>query len=455
MTLLAIAWKSMRQRSLSSLLTALSVALGVMLMVAVLVINGIVSDTFRQKGTGFNLIISSPGSDLATVLSCVYRIGLPGEPLPWRFYEEDILKNPAIESAIPMTMGDATQAGGFPIVGTTAEFFGMEYEPGKHFRVKGQDPRKLLTGPFDAIIGDRVARENGWDLGSEFSLIHGGMDDHVHDEKFKVVGILAMTGTANDKTVFVNLDGFFSMSGHDKPATEALKRLRDFGYEVTPQQEQTLLKAAAELAHHGEEEAAGDHAGHEHHGHFHSLPNDLKEVSFILVRTKRPAQAIMLTAEINEGVRAMAVNPIRPMARFLDNFVGSIRTVLLFLTALIVVVAGVGIFVSIYNSMADRRREIAIMRALGAQRVTVMLIILGESLLLCLSGGLLGFTLGHGLVFVAAPFIESRAGILVNPFKFELLEIALLPMLLVMAILAGVLPGLAAYRTDVASSLSD
>jgi putative ABC transport system permease protein len=143
------------------------------------------------------------------------------------------------------------------------------------------------------------------------------------------------------------------------------------------------------------------------------------------------------------------------MARFLDNFVGSIRTVLLFLTGLIVVVAGVGIFVSIYNSMADRKREIAIMRALGAQRVTVMLIILGESLLLCLSGGLLGFLLGHGLVFIAAPFIEARAGILVDPFKFELLEFWLLPMLLVMAIGAGVLPGLAAYRTDVASSLSD
>lgn len=449
MTLLGIAWKSMRQRSLSSSLTALSVALGVMLMVTVLVINAIVTDAFRQRGNGFNLIVSTPGSDLATVLSCVYRIGLPGEPLPWRYYEEDILKHPAVDWAIPMTMGDSTQEGSFPIVGTTAQYFGMEYEPDKRFRIRGDLPR----GPFDAIIGDRVARENGWDLGSEFAPIHGGQEDHVHDEKFTVVGILALTGTANDKTVFVNLDGFFSMAGHDKPADEAIERLRDFGYEVTPEQEQNLLKAAAELAHHGEDE--GDHDGHDHHGHFHSLPSDLKEVSFILVRTKRPAQGITLTSEINEGVGAMAVNPIRPMMRFQENFVGSIRTVLLFLTALIVVVAGVGIFVSIYNSMADRKREIAIMRALGAQRVTVMLIILGESLLLCLSGGLLGFLLGHGLVFIAAPFIEARAGILVNPLKFELLEFWLLPMLLVMAIGAGVLPGLAAYRTDVASSLSD
>lgn len=446
MSLLAIAWKSMRQRTLSSSLTALSVALGVMLMVTVLVINAIVTDTFRQKGTGFNLIVSSPGSDLATVLSCVYRIGLPGEPLPWRFYQQDILQHPYVEWAIPMTMGDLTQEGSFPIVGTTAQYFGMEYEPGRRFRLKGDLPR----GPYDAVIGDRVARENGWTLGSEFSLIHGGQEDHVHDEKFKVVGVLGMTGTANDKTVFVNLDGFFSMAGHDKPVDEAVQRLRDFGYEVTQEQEQALLQAAAEIAHHGDEE--GDHAGHDH---FHSLPDDLKEVSFLLVRTRRPAQAIALTSEINEGVRAQAVNPILPMARFLKDFVGSIRTVLLFLTALIVIVAGVGIFVSIYNSMSDRKREIAIMRALGAQRVTVMLIILGESLLLCLSGGLIGFLLGHGLVFAAAPFIEERAGILVNPFKFEMLELALIPMLLLMALVAGILPGMAAYRTDVATSLSD
>jgi putative ABC transport system permease protein len=439
----------MRQRSLSSSLTALSVALGVMLMVGVLVINAIVTDTFRQKGTGFNLIVSTPGSDLATVLSCVYRIGMPGEPLPWRFYEEDILNHPYVEWAIPMAMGDLSQEGGFPIVGTTAQYFGMEYEPGKRFALKGDLPR----GPFDAIIGDRVARENGWGVGSEFSLIHGGQEDHVHDEKFKVVGVLGLTGTANDKTVFVNLDGFFSMAGHDKPADEAIKRLRDFGYEVTPEQELSLLKAAEELAHHGDD--GGDHAGHDHHGHFHALPSDLKEVSFLLVRTKRPALAIALTAEINEGVRAQAVNPILPMARFLKEFVGSIRTVLLFLTTLIVIVAGVGIFVSIYNSMSDRKREIAIMRALGAQRTTVMLIILGESLLLCVSGGLLGFLLGHGLVFVAAPFIEARAGILVDPLKFELIELGLLPMLLAMAVLAGVLPGMAAYKTDVASSLAD
>ena len=163
----------------------------------------------------------------------------------------------------------------------------------------------------------------------------------------------------------------------------------------------------------------------------------------------------MLAAEINEGMRAQAVNPIQVISKLMDLFVGNTKKLLLFLTALIVAVAGIGIFVSIYNSMSDRKREIAIMRALGASRVTVFSIILGESLLLCLGGGTLGLFMGHGLVVVAAPFIEAQAGIIVNPWSFDVMELVLFPILIGMATLVGFLPGLTAYRTDVADSLSD
>ena len=95
------------------------------------------------------------------------------------------------------------------------------------------------------------------------------------------------------------------------------------------------------------------------------------------------------------------------------------------------------------------------MRALGAHRGTVFSIILGESLLLCLGGGVLGLLLGHGLVIAVTPIVESRAGIIMNPFQFEPWELVLFPVLMVLASLVGFLPGLTAYRTDVADSLSD
>jgi putative ABC transport system permease protein len=459
MNLLVIAFKSLKQRALSSSLTALSVALGIMLVVSVLVVNSVVDNTFNQRSVGVSLLIGPRGSDLGNVLSAVYRIGKPAENLPWRVLTED-LPNAAtriggvrnvddvIEWVIPMTMGDVTQEGSFPVLGTTPKYFKMEYAFEKKFRMKGSLP----VNSFDAVIGSQVARENGWDIGSQFSLIHGGADGHVHDEKFTVGGMLAPTGTANDRTVFVNIEGFFLISGHEKPPEDAITRLQEFGYEVTPEEQAVIREAAGGHDDH----AHGDHAGHDHGAHApHPIPDDLKEVSFILVRTKSSTASIMLAAELNEGMRAQAVNPIIVISRLMKLFVGNTRKLLLFLTGLIVVVAGIGIFVSIYNSMSDRKREIAIMRALGASRVTVFSIILGESLLLCLGGGILGLLMGHGLIVIAAPFIESQAGIMVNPWSFDVMELVLFPVLIGMATLVGFLPGLTAYRTDVADSLSD
>jgi len=449
MNLLTIAWKSLKQRALASSLTALSIALGIMLMVAVLIINGLVTNAFRQSGTGFGLVIGGRGSgDLNLVLNAVYRIGSPGEPLPWRFYRDDISRNPLVETAVPMAMGDLTNKGQFPIVATTPEYFSLGYAPGKKFTMRKGG--RLLGKYFSAVIGSRVAQENDWDVGSTFKLIHGGMDDHVHDEKFEVVGVLGRTGTPNDKTVFVDMEAFFMLAGHEKPVDEAIDRLRDFGYEVTPEQEAEIRKAAAELNHEGEEHVvAGDEP------HYHAVPDDLKEVSFILVNTKDIMGMPFLAGQINEGVKAQAVNPIPVMDRLLRELVGNVKTLLLCLTGLIVVVAGVGIFVSIYNSMSDRRKEIAIMRALGAHRGTVFSIILGESLLLCLGGGLSGLLLGHGLVVAAAPLVEAKAGLILDAWHFEPLELILFPVLIVMATLVGFLPGMTAYRTDVADSLAE
>ena len=122
MNLFAIAGKSIRQRFLSSSLTGLSVALGVMLMVAVLVIYGIMDRVFNQQAVGYQLIIGPKGSDMQLVLNTIYRVGAPLQNLPYLYYEE-LKKDPRIGVAIPVCLGDTTQQGGFPIVGTTEDYF--------------------------------------------------------------------------------------------------------------------------------------------------------------------------------------------------------------------------------------------------------------------------------------------------------------------------------------------
>lgn len=457
MNLLTIAWKSIRQRMLASSLTGLSVALGVSLMIAVLIINGIVDRMFSQTGTGYDLVLGPKGSPLQLVLSTVYRIGGASEPLPWVLYEK-VSDDPRIELAVPVNVGDNTKEGNFPIVGTTPQYFAFDVTRNQPFQVRGD----FLQGTWDAVIGSEVARVNGWDIGSQFQLVHSGDAEDVHEELFTVRGVLARTGTPNDRTAFVHLDGFYQLSHHDKPVSEAVNRVAE-ALQVDPAQVEEMY--AEDLKRIAEEEAHHHEHGGEEHAHAHYVSDLQKEVTAIMVRmavnpdsmldeeTQRTSNAMFYAAEVNEGFQMQAVRPLAPMVQLMENLVGNVRLALEILTGLIIVVSGISIFVSIYNSMADRKREIAIMRALGARRQTVFSVILAESLLLCLGGGLIGVLLGHGLVFVAAPIVESRSGLLIDPLAFEWAEVYIIPAMLVLAAIVGFLPGLTAYRTDVADAL--
>jgi len=436
MNLVNIAWKSIRQRSLASSLTALSVALGVALMVTVLVINSVVTKMFSQSMTGYDLVVGAKGSAMQLVLNTIYFLDKPIENLPYSYYQK-IRNNSGVSHAIPFCLGDTTQDGRFRIVGTIPEYFDIEYMPKHKFQF--QPGGGIMKDPFDAVIGARVARSNGWSVGSQFSIAHGGNLEDVHAEKFTVKGILAPTGTPNDGGVFIHLDGFYMIPGHEKPLDEVRERDKAFGLEIaeeTPSRERRTFQGPDGKV-------------------YKELPDSQKEVTAILVRVKFMTFAPMLQASIKKGPLAQAANPIAEIGKLLRNIVGNIRTVLVVMTALIIVVSGVSIFVSIYNSMSDRRREIAIMRALGASRTTVFSIIIAESILLCVGGGILGFLIGHTLVFIASPVVEARSEILLNPWAFELDELIILPALIVLATIVGLVPGLTAYRTDVARGLAE
>ena len=157
---------------------------------------------------------------------------------------------------------------------------------------------------------------------------------------------------------------------------------------------------------------------------------------------------------VNEGQVAQIVLPLKEIANLFTGLVGPVRWLILALAILVVIDAGIGMMVAIYNTMSERRREIAVMRALGAQRRTILTIVLLESVLLSLLGGLAGVALGHGLVALASPLVVEYAGISVGAFAFDIMEVYLIPGLIVLAAVVGYLPAMAAYRTDVAKTLS-
>ncbi|MCP4513374.1 MAG: ABC transporter permease, partial [Fuerstiella sp.] len=214
-----------------------------------------------------------------------------------------------------------------------------------------------------------------------------------HDELFTIVSVLRQTGTPNDRSVFLNLEAVYILDGHQKPIDEVETRLQDF-YGNDPERLNITLGQMEELK---KRRAKGQEIGDESMGYGLDTPDAMKEITAVYVKTREVFDAISLQSQLKNGSKAMAVNPIRPIKRLMTSFVGPIMSALMVLTGMIIVVSGISIFVSIYNSMSDRKREIGIMRALGARRSSVFSIILAESTVLCVGGGLMGWLIGHGL----------------------------------------------------------
>ena len=524
--LLRVAWRSVQQRGVASLLTAFSMALGIMLVVSVLAIHGVIYQSFSTNASlGYNVIIGAKGGKLQLTLNTVYYLSQPVENIPYEFYLEfkdqeargydyqfaltryaehlqrSVEQSPgamlagmngvlaigsqwvtstALETirqgqdptarpgrfraftqlAIPLCLGD--YYGRFRVVGTTPEMFGaLSFGPTGERKYSFDEGRNFQTwnkdhGYFEAVVGATVADEKGMKLGDQFSPAHGDPDGHGHERKFTVVGILGRTGTPNDRAVFVNMEGFYLMDDHAKPI-ESEDDEEVFEEEQEAPVEDTVMVVPQDR--------------------LQPLPIEQREVTAILLRTVDPISALYLPNRINEGPVAQAVLPTSEIYSLFGTIVQPILRVLVLLTGMICVVSGVSILVSIYNSMSDRRHEIAVMRALGARRGTVLQIVLWESIILSVGGGLLGWCMGHGLVAAASPKIEAQTGVSMGFFDLappvnllEMLgaevssdwvrqwfmlspEVLLIPVLILLAVLVGLIPGLAAYRTDVAKSL--
>ena len=207
-------------------------ALGVMLVVGVLVIHGIVADSFRNNSTlGYNMILGVKGGKLQLVLNSVFYLSQPIENLDYSFYQDFLGKEDRednldgkwkeyVSKVVPICMGDFYRQ--FRVVGTTTDMFApdddsenlFEFAEGRNFQYWNEE-----HGFFEAVVGSRVAREFDLKVGSEIKPTHGSEEGAEHD-KFFVVGILAPSGTPNDRAVFVNMEGFFLLDEHALPATD-------------------------------------------------------------------------------------------------------------------------------------------------------------------------------------------------------------------------------------------
>ena len=435
MNLFKLSWKNLTNKPLSMALSLVLFALGVGLISLLFLLNQQLQDKFDKNLAGIDLVIGAKGSPLQLILSSMYHIDAPTGNISIReatpFLREG---HPLIATAIPLSLGDSHK--GYRVVGTVPEILGLyNAEVGE-----GQ----LWEATMETTVGAGVAEDLGLQIGDTFHSSHGFIQDDnlIHDDAgaFKVVGILKPTGSVLDQLILTNSQSVWAVHDH-----------------------------GGEEAHDGEEEHDHDAPGHSHDGEEHggeAAPSNTvsegslldypdEEITSILVKFKgRNYQALNMQRGINENTDMQAATPAIEINR-LYALLGTGTKALRWLALIIVVVSGLSIFISLYNSLKERRYELALMRVMGASPTKLFVLIILEGLLLALLGYLLGIALSHIGMEVLAGQMKESYRYTFSGREFLLAEVFLLWGALGIGFLAAILPAIQASRTEISATLSE
>jgi putative ABC transport system permease protein len=397
MTILRVAYKSLRQHAVSTCITALSIALAGGLLMSVWSVKDQAESAFTEMTGGFDAVLGARSARLQLVLNAVFHLDSSPGNVAWEDYLE-IQKHPGVALALPIAMGDNYQ--GYRLVGTTTNLFtDVEYAPGKRYQLASG--RVFEMGYAEAVVGNFVAQRLGLKPGDDFHPFHGLIFDEKqeHAEEYKVVGVLEPSNTPADRVIWIPLEGIQNMTGHDEKAAH--------------------------------------------------------EISAVLVKLKSPLTGRTLELAYNkEGQRLTFAWPIDQVVAQLFDKIGWFNRVLALVAYLVAIVAIASVLASIYNSMNERRREIAILRALGARRRTIFSSVVLEAGIIAALGMILAFGFYAVILSAVAKIVRTQTGVALEVWAAHpVLLIAPMAMILLSAA-AGCVPAWKGYRVEVAENLS-
>ncbi len=446
MTDWTIILRSLRARAFSTITTVVTVAVAVALMLVLLTMRDAGRKAFERGGGNMHLLLSRDASPLVSVLNGVFYISAPRAPVLFSEFEQ-FEKNPLVEWAVPVQLGDSFRAR-WPTLATTPAFF-TKYQP------DDTNPWRFgaghaLNADFQVVVGATAAREAGLSLGDHIVLTHGfptrGTDPqaaHEHDEfKFEVVGVLEPTGLAHDRALFTSLQSAWIIHAHDR----------------------------IEAAHRAQGEANHDHDDADHaHDDEHEAPitaADLTDTDrkitniYVRVRTRAGSDASASLPVLFDRLRRgqgfpggiTVAQPRQEMSRLLD-IVGNVDRILLAVAGAVMISSGIAIMLALYNSMEQRRRQIAVLRVLGASPGRVFGLIVTESAIIGLLGAAAGTALAAAGAVITAEIMKQRLGLVIESRLDPKAVIAVAIATVMLAALAGLIPAAAAYKTSVMRNL--
>jgi len=436
MNLFKISWKYLTFRPLSTGLNIFLLALGLAIITVLLLIQDQFEKKMNQDAAGIDLVVGAKGSPLQLILSSVYHIDFPTGNIKIEEAKK-LSRNRLVKNIIPLALGDNLE--GFRIVGTNQDYlklYGVEFSQGKTWEL-----------PFEVVLGSEAAAKTGLTVGSEFASSHGiSVGSHAHDQhNFVVSGILAPRGNVVDRLIMTSIESVW------------------YTHDEEPQSEPSA--APEDPVSTGEDPGVPeeDHEVHvtDHDEKLHQpvaktgfpLSEGDREVTTLLLQYRNPMAAIQLPRMINSGTSMQAASPSFEMSRLFE-LLGVGISLLQGLAVVLVLVAGLGIFIALYNSLKERKYDLAILRALGASRVQLLVLIFLEGLMLTFLGAVLGIALGHTFLWLLVTQSEQSVVTAIQPWIFLEQELWILVYALCVGVVASLIPAWSAYQTSIAKQLT-
>lgn len=406
MNLLKISFANLKEKKLNSFLSALLLTLGIGMISLLLLLNKQLDEQFRRNIRGIDMVVGAKGSPLQLILSSIYQIDAPTGNIP--LGEVNALKrNPFIKNIIPLSLGDNYK--GYRIVGTTPAYI-------KHFQAKISEGT-LFSETMAVSIGSKVAHTTGLKIGDAFESAHGlDSEGDVHgDKKYKVVGILEENGSVTDQLILTSLASVWDI--HD----------------------------------HVENSASGHYDGETGHEEHHE---EKREITSALIQFRNPMGLITIPRQINQNTSMQAALPSIEINR-LFSLLGVGMETLRALAAIIIVIAGVSVFISLYNSLKERKYEMALLLSMGATRTKLFLMLLFEGLILAVTGYLTGLLLSRLGLLLFSRAAEQDFHYSLRQFGLLQEEMFLFAGALAIGLLAAALPSLGVYRLNISRTLAE
>lgn len=422
-----LALSSLRNRLLASVLTVFSIGLSVALLLSVEQVRTGLRESFSNTISGTDLIVGTRVGRLQLVLFTVFGIGSTPENIDFETFEK-YQNHPAVDWAVPFSLGDSHR--GFRVVATLETYFThVKYHQKRSIEFVSGRP---ATGLYEAVIGQKVAQELGYAVGSRIVISHGmsghsGISDH-SEHPFEVTGVLARTGTPIDHTVYITLHGMEAIHGDWSLADDSAANAK--------QQHVAML---------GESTSAASNQD----------PQKVKSITAFFLGLNSRIDTMRLQREINADKREplLAIIPgvaLSALWQGIDMTDSGLKAI----SGMVILIGLIGMLVSLLATLQERRREMAIFRAIGAGPGLVVRLLLFEAAVLTISGLIGGLVLNYGLLFLAQPFLEKTFGLVLPIRAPSMIEWMYLGIVWVSGLLMGLVPAMSAYRHSLQDGLS-